>query len=69
MAGYYSLGSLIKPYVEEVSEYYLGLDDIGPFQMTGDDLQEFFALENIPIKTRDGLYWSDNIGEDWFRDH
>jgi len=57
------VGGLFIPHVTTNEEHYLIPGSNGKFNLEGDQLSEFFELENVPVRTDDELRWSGEIAE------
>lgn len=55
------IGSLVVPYIDNTSKYYLSSGIVGPFSLTQDELERFFSLETVPVRINGRLRWSDQI--------
>ncbi|EMA46296.1 hypothetical protein [Halococcus saccharolyticus] len=55
------IGSLVVPYMDSISRYYLSSGVIGPFSITQNELERFFKLETVPVRISGKLRWSDQI--------
>ncbi|SEO53502.1 hypothetical protein SAMN04487948_103122 [Halogranum amylolyticum] len=62
----YGVGSIIIPYINEESVYYLAADTIDTFCVSVDELFSFLELEVIPVIIGDCLQWSDELDPDRF---
>jgi len=58
------LGSIYKPYLSGNEEYFLSSGEVGTFHVSGDDLEEFLRLEDVPVRTDGELHWSSSITTD-----
>lgn len=52
------MGSMFIPYTEGNEEYFLNSGRLGSFELSKDDLERVLNLENVPIRTEEGLRWS-----------
>ena len=57
------MGSLVIPYTEG-GKYHLSPGRMPPFDLSSDELQEFLALENVPVKTSGRLSWATELAVD-----
>jgi hypothetical protein len=53
------IGTITHPYAGENSEFYLSGGETGEFNLSMQQLDEFLALEPLPIIHNDQVYWSD----------
>jgi hypothetical protein len=55
------IGSVTSPNIEKESDYYLSSGTLDTFKVTKEELEEFLALETVPIRIGGDLYWSDEV--------
>lgn len=58
------IGSMNIPYVASNDQYYLLPGTVDTFDLNGDELAEFLALETAPVRLDGELYWSDELDPD-----
>jgi hypothetical protein len=57
----FGMGSLVMPWLDDVSEYHLWSGTSKTFEMDRDELQQFLSLETVPVKIDGSLVWSDEL--------
>jgi hypothetical protein len=55
------MGSMVMPYTEQNEKYFLSSGEIDTFTMTKEELRQFLALEEIPVRIDGELQWSHSI--------
>ncbi|WP_227357010.1 hypothetical protein [Haladaptatus salinisoli] len=58
---HFGLGSLLATHITEDNTRYLTSGEIGTFEVTTSELQDYFSLETIPVEFREELRWSDEL--------
>ncbi|MFU1781836.1 hypothetical protein ACM16X_10685 [Haloarcula japonica] len=58
------LGSLIIPYIKSIDEHYLSSGTIGEFSVSESELLRFLSMEEVPVRTENGLHWSTSLSLD-----
>ncbi|EMA07028.1 hypothetical protein SAMN05443574_104223 [Haloarcula vallismortis] len=58
------LGSLIIPYIENIDKQYLSSGTIGEFSVSESELLRFLNMEEVPVRTENGLHWSTSLSLD-----
>ncbi|WP_227378350.1 hypothetical protein [Haladaptatus halobius] len=57
----YEVGTILSPNLQNNSAYYLNWGNIGSFEVSGEELDQFLDLEILPVKDGKNLSWSDEI--------
>jgi hypothetical protein len=61
------LGTEFMPLLQQAENtYYLSSGEIDTFELSASELAECFSLEPLPVRTDDGLIWSDALELDEF---
>lgn len=55
------LGTIFHPFIGENEEYFLASGNVGEFNLTAEQLDEFIGLQNIPLKVDGALQWSASL--------
>ncbi|WP_129114416.1 caspase family protein [Halegenticoccus tardaugens] len=63
---HFGIGSLMIPYINDSSVYYIGTGDTEEFEISTEQLIEFLDLEILPLKIKNSLYWSNEVCKDDF---
>jgi hypothetical protein len=57
----HGMGSLVLPRIAENTMYFLSSGVVQEFETTGEELEQFFSLETVPVKVANELVWSDEL--------
>jgi len=55
------LGTIIMPFIESCNEHFLTSGRLGTFHVSHDDLSEFLALQEVPVRIDGDLHWSTSV--------
>ncbi|GGK64049.1 caspase family protein [Haloarcula sebkhae] len=58
------LGSLIIPHIENIDKHYLISGNISEFSVSESELLRFLNMEEVPVRTENGLHWSTSLSLD-----
>jgi len=58
------MGSIIKPYLTDIDSFYLSAGELHSFEVSEEELLEFFSWEELPVCTPAGLRWSSQVIEE-----
>ncbi len=61
-------GAIMSSVLEKEERYYLSSDSFETFEVSADELEEFFAEETMPVIINDELYWSNELTADKVRE-
>ena len=58
------LGTIIMPVVEEYEYHHLSSGEIGPLTLSKSELQDFLLMQQVPVRIKDKLHWSEDLDLD-----
>jgi hypothetical protein len=57
----YGLGSIMFPFFDSCSEYFLSSGKVDKFTISKEELEGFLQMQEVPVKVGGELYWSSSL--------
>ncbi|EMA11682.1 caspase family protein [Haloarcula marismortui] len=61
------LGSLIIPHIKSIDKHYLISGSLSEFNISESELLRFLNMEEVPVRTKNGLHWSTSLSPESIR--